>query len=528
MTPAPAIPAVTPAPGERTGLRDFSDRLSPMLVKELRQGLKSPIFAWGLIAMQAALAIMALVATEEGNSQDVNAAFWWSVTGVVCVLLPMRVANALRDEVSSNTMDTLLLTRLSAWRITLGKWLATGALQVLIAITVLPYLVMRYFAGGVNLPMEAAWLAVFLFFGLVTTAVMLGLSWFRFFLVRAVIMLAVVSGAIGFCAGIIEEISSANRYGLDEMYRVLGWAGISWPLVLLVWAAFFFLDVGASQIAPRSENRSTRRRLVALATFILAGAATFHLPVRGGSMALSVALAALMLIPCVQSLCERPANYPPVLQPFVRHGRAGRLAGRLLYPGWPAGLFFSILLITAGLALVLVHLSRLRPFRRGLGSDHNEIMITFAATAGIAGVAIMPLVVRHLIRWSAQLNARRWALIVGAAAAFHLLVMLTASQTSWSVAVANHLLPSGGLLGPISAEIQAREEFDEAYPDLEYRGLQWHEREARTSELHTRNTLLALVSLASWMTGVVVLALRELRTTRRAEEELIAAARRDL
>ena len=88
MTTASADTAALPA--ARRGLRDFSDRLSPMLVKELRQGLKSPVFIWGLIVMQAALAVMAMVAMDEGNSQDVNAAFWWPVAGIVCILLPMR------------------------------------------------------------------------------------------------------------------------------------------------------------------------------------------------------------------------------------------------------------------------------------------------------------------------------------------------------------------------------------------------------------------------------------------------------
>jgi hypothetical protein len=58
----------------------------------------------------------------------------------VCLLLPLRLSAALREEMGGNTMDTLVLTRLSGWRIVLGKWVATAALQVLMALTVLPYL----------------------------------------------------------------------------------------------------------------------------------------------------------------------------------------------------------------------------------------------------------------------------------------------------------------------------------------------------------------------------------------------------
>ena len=430
-----------------------------MLVKELRQGLKSPVFTWGLIAMQTALAIMAMVAMEGGNDRDANEFFWWSSAGVVCVLLPMRVANALRDEMGGNTLDTLVLTRLSAWRITLGKWLATSALQVLVAMTVLPYLIMRYFAGGVNMPMELAWLGIYVVFGLLVTAVMLGVSWFRYFLVRAVLMLGVIAGAAGFCGGTIDEISRTNNYGLDDIYRELGWPGIICILAGVLWAAFFFLDLGAAQIAPRAENRATRRRLAALTLFVTVNGCCFCFKEREASMAFCGMLLAAMALPCIQSLCEQPANYTPVLKPFVTRGAAGRLAGRLLYPGWHTGLWFSLLVAVPGAALMTWHYLQMRMRWSSYGADSSLaywLTIMLSICAGIVGVMILPLVIWRVFRRMEQWNFWRWTTVLLATIAFHALVMIAAwRMESPGITMMNHALPTGGLLVAAEAEMEA-------------------------------------------------------------------------
>jgi hypothetical protein len=521
MTTAAAEPAVLTSPAMPAALRDFSDRLSPMLVKELRQGLKSHVFTWGLIAMQLALALMALVAMGEGeNSEELNAAFWWPVAGIVCILLPMRVANALRDEMGGNTLDTLVLTRLSAWRIALGKWLATGALQVLVATTALPYLIMRYFAGGINLPLELAWLGVYVLFGLLVTAVMLGLSWFRWFLVRAAIMLGVLAAATAFCAATIDEISRTNNYGLDDIYRHMGWAGMACLLLLAVWLGFFFLDIGAAQIAPLSENRATRRRLVALLTLVAGGGAALliDLPDREARAVLATLLTLAMAGPCIQALCERPVNFAPVLNPFVRRGWWGRLAGLLLYPGWHTGLFFTLLLLAAGtLVFVCLALSVTRWPAMGI----EWLVIVAVCAGGVVGGMIAPLVLWRLFRSMEHWNFWRWLLVLLCTGLFHLSVTLIAAKWSWRIAFANHLLPSSGLLAPVVADLQAREEWLRQ-PKLHGNAFGWDFRWDRERELRITHAAVSLVSLGVWLGIAVGLALRELRNTCRAENELIA------
>ena len=405
---------------------------------------------------------------------------------------------------------------------------ATGALQILVAITALPYLIMRYFAGGVNMPLEVAWLGIYVLFGLVTTAVMLGLSWFRYFLVRAIIMLAVLAGAVGFCAGTIEEISR-TRYELDGIYRDVGWPGIVCLVLAILWAAFFFLDIGAAQIAPLSENRSTRRRLAALLTFFGGGGCILLIdsPDPDAALALGSMLMMTMLLPCVQALCERPAVFAPVLRPFVKRGIPGRLAGRILYPGWHTGLFFNLLVMgTAAGFFVFLLLSMLG--RRGgfdFGSREMEQAIIIITAFGSAiGAMIFPVVVWRLFRNMEQWNFWRWLLVMLCIGLFHMTVMLIAAKSSRSVAIVNYLLPSGGMLAPVAAEMQVREEWRgwRSASNSSTESTLYYQRRMREEEILIGHSAMALFSLSAWLTIAIWLALREFRETRRAEDELIA------
>lgn len=350
----PADIAVLPEPDPKVrGLKDFSDRLSPMLVKELRQGMRSPIFVWGLISMNLFLAMVVWLTMASPEERDLHRAFFGGYCFLVCVLLPLRGSNALHEELRGNTIDTLVLTHLSGWRITLGKWVAVAAQQVLASITVLPYLIVRYFAGGLNVPLELAWLGIFLLLGVGAAAVLTGLSWLKFFLLRAAVMLGMTAATGGFCISVLHEMYGyRNEYFIDELYAELGWKFFVIAGIAILHLMFFTLDLGAAQVAGMAENRSTRRRVVGLSVI----AVYIALPLwsyrtlsssmmsrssealLGMGTALAVGTGLLLIL---QSLLEKPVNLAPVLQPFIRKGWIGRLAGRFLYPGWATGVLFS-------------------------------------------------------------------------------------------------------------------------------------------------------------------------------------------
>ena len=134
---------------------DFPAWLPPMLVKELRQGVQSGVFFWTFLLLQAALfllfSVFVLPGTDGRDDQQTLAFFFWAAAVAALVLMvPLRGLGAINAERRGNGLDLLQITRLSATRIVTGKWIAIVAQLFLVAVTFLPYVVVRYFFGGVD------------------------------------------------------------------------------------------------------------------------------------------------------------------------------------------------------------------------------------------------------------------------------------------------------------------------------------------------------------------------------------------
>ena len=432
---APAVPLVH--------LLDFSERLSPMLVKELRQGMRSPMFVWGLIVMNLFLAFTVWLTVLEPEEKAYHLGFFGAYCILVCGLLPLRAAGALHDELKENTIDTLVMTRLTGWRITLGKWLAVVAQQCLAAITVLPYLIVRYFAGGIDVPMELAWLGIFLLAGMGSSAVLTGLSWIKYFLFRAAIMMGVTFAVGGFCVTVLEDIfGNRKNYMLDDMYDQFGWRIFPLLLAPVLHFAFFSLDLGASKVGSLVENRSTRRRLVGVGAIAFygwiglpglasSGSSSIFFHSRGVLFLFSMMFGSgtLFLI-LLQALLEKPVHLVSMVIPWVKRGWWGRLAGRFLYPGWPSGVFFSgtLLLLGSGLALLVLWQAQDKFGFNWLERISLEEWAFFVVGySSVVGMLIAPLVIWQLIlRRRFSWHFGTWLLLVIALGVLHLSVAATA------------------------------------------------------------------------------------------------------
>jgi len=328
---------------------DFADWLSPMIVKELRQSLRSAGFLWRFLLVQVALVFVILIAVIGGASANVSAAatgfFWFFVGLPLTFLLPAAALNSVSGETRDNTLELLLLTRLSARQILVGKWLASFAQAVLLVTTVLPYIAIRYFTGGIDLVGEFTIMGSLLGMNALLTALALAISphlgkfgrvavplilFFGLFLVMNVVpMLFMVFRSTGGGGG-------GPAIGLAQ---VLLWLGSGLLTILLCFEA------GSIPIAPPSENHSSRIRWLGLG--ILFFSVPFILLGRDpGIQALRVAAPILVLI-SIFSLLENPRLYPSLYVPFLRRGWLGKIAGFFFYPGWASG-FYYVLLIFGG------------------------------------------------------------------------------------------------------------------------------------------------------------------------------------
>ena len=367
-------------------LTDFPDRLSPMLVKELRQGMRTKAFVGVFLTLQIILGVILLSAGAAASSDDAgetisNIIFiFFSIA--VLIIQPMRGITALSSEVKGNTIDMTVLTRLSAWRIVTGKWASIVSQSALLLVTIIPYLILRYFFGGMNLVGEIVFLAVLFLSSAALTAVTVGLSASSSVILRSVLpmialpigayslLMALMFGAFGGGGGM------STFFALDtEESRIF----VSIYLAACAYLGFFMLSIGTSLIAPYAENHSTLRRLISLVVTIIAavlGSMSFtdpdHLP-----FYLTFVLLPVFAI----SLSEFAPLAAPTYRKFAKRGPLGQLAGLFLLPGWASGFFFCLLLTGISTAPFLINQSSY------VGQDH--FIYGLACLAGLLFPAVI-------------------------------------------------------------------------------------------------------------------------------------------
>jgi hypothetical protein len=370
-----SVTAVTPAampPPVAGQLDEFSDKLSPMLVKELRQGLRAKTFVILFLALQGLLCVVLLSAIGASSDGDSGPAvskvifFFFSLAALVAQ--PLRGVGALHNEIKGSTIDLMMLTRLGSWRIVIGKWVAIVSQTGLLLMAIVPYLILRYFFGRMELFAELLLLGLVFAGSAIFTAFTVGLSAIPSILVRGLLPLGL---AIYLGAGIMAMTFSNEMNDLIR-FCTLQEKGAAWGVLIglsvglyLGWMA---LALGASMIAPMAENHSTSRRLVALGMVALLGLVGWVAEIPREPMAVMLMLVG---VPAVTIALTEPLELlPPICRPFLRFGNLGKVAGRFLYPGWPSGVVFTGLLLGA---IIGVFFSR--PDRMGVTDVFGTIML---------------------------------------------------------------------------------------------------------------------------------------------------------
>ena len=329
-----------------THLTDFPDKLSPMLVKELRQGLRARSFTMLFLIFQILLAFILLSASASSTTDNAGS----FASGVIFTMFaiaalfiqPMRGVTALSSEITGNTIEMMALTRLSASRIVFGKWIAIVSQTALILITIIPYLILRYFFGGMVLLGELVFLSLIFLTSMALTAVMVGMSGTNAKLSRILPFVAFI-----FMIQIIPAVLFRGGFNNFMSYCTLSdWesrVGISSYVCFITYLGWCALSHGISVIAPAAENHSTLRRLIALGLTCIAVGAGFHPAVDAPAL---LVIYGIILAPAVITALTEPSHLlPPICTPFLKRGLPGRVASVFLLPGWPAGIFYTTLLL---------------------------------------------------------------------------------------------------------------------------------------------------------------------------------------
>lgn len=333
---------------------DASDLLSPIIVKELRQGLRGRVFQSAFLLVQVAMILCvsgALVATSaiDGEQLQMFSGFFWLIVSAPLVaVIPLMGLAALRGEIKANSLELVYLTRLTPWRIVAGKWAALSAQSLLFVFSILPYLVLRYFLGGIDLVNELRMLLVLLGVCLLFTSVTVGFSAHPPWMVRVGVALFFLFGLqfamAAMFAGRVFAMAGSGLGGIDSNPFVI--VPVFGTLGLLL-----MLELGTSKIAPAAATRSLQIRCIGLLT--LGAATALHLLGDKSGIALFAA-APLLFVICITSLIETPRWIRSIYAPYAKRGAIARRLGRLFfYPGWQSGVGYTTI-VAAAMAFLII------------------------------------------------------------------------------------------------------------------------------------------------------------------------------
>lgn len=313
---------------------NVEERLNPIVWKELRQGLKSKGFVATFLGLQGAMVISMLTyaASADGDQGFADGMFWFFLGVMLLLMMPLRALGALHGEIKGNTLDMLFLSRMSSWDIAFGKWLALLVQIVLLVCAILPYLVVRYYMGSVDVTSDLVLLFSEMVISCLLVAIGVGLSSWTSKVMRGLLIFAALSSLYSLPFMLFAMFDSGSSW-----FRFWnGWDVIAWLLVL-IGVMLYFVEYGASQIAPPAENHAIRKRgLGLIITLVLI---VYALLVEQSSQPIAIGLA--LMIPIMIDAVVEPMYAIPTLYRPYRKWKAFRW---LIYPGWPGGLLASVLI----------------------------------------------------------------------------------------------------------------------------------------------------------------------------------------
>ena len=336
----------------------------------------------------------------------------------VLVVQPLRGVGALHGEIKNNTIDLLCLTRLSAWRITYGKWISIVGQSTLILTAIIPYLILRYFFGDMQILSEILLLLSIFLLSCLFTAGTVGLSATNSVIIRILLPIAAAIYVFTslwalFFSGRASFLFLLRPVTLDSSAATLTFLGF---VITCIYATWMLLDLGTSLIAPLAENRATRRRFLSLG-FITITLLAFAFANVEPYTALIIGLALCTPV-AVISLTENANLVQPIITPFTRKGLLGIAAGRILYPGWATGLIFVLILYG------LMHTLMSHNAFHSSGTHEHKITILNSVFAAI----LLPVAMTRLF---ARKHENRFGLFMLFVFAELLSVLIIYAMESW-------------------------------------------------------------------------------------------------
>jgi len=253
------------------------ETVGPIVVKEVRQGLRARVFAifFGtllVVCLTMALVALARVSTSNGgeSGKDFFGAYLTALGGICFFVIPFVAFRSMARELEDETWVLLTLTGLGAASITRGKWVSAMSQALLFASACAPFVLFSYFLNGIDLVQIAVALMLAAAWTSLVTAVAIAISTqahsklgrtVAHFVVLGVLGLA-TAGGIGLSWVLAE---SGHRLVTNAGFRnfAIGAGLFSCALTWLV------LEGAAAGLALASEPASRGPRKALLAVTVL-------------------------------------------------------------------------------------------------------------------------------------------------------------------------------------------------------------------------------------------------------------------
>jgi hypothetical protein len=370
----PDMPALSQT--EPTWVQRLSDRLNPILVREVNQALNGRAFViTASLALLAITMLALLTASQEEISPSMGRETFsialMVLAPILLFILPFQAFLSMRAEVRAGTVEHLLMSRLGPSAIVRGKLLAATVQFVIFLAIFSPLIGMTFLLRGIDVPMIATMLTIAFAYALAASALAIACGalcrWptlFRF--IPFAIMLVGLLWLTGMSMALIEgESHELRRYITGDH------TGRFFSMVLIPAGIFvvFCSMVGAAVLSHPYENRSTRFRLFAWSwvvisavwvyvdwnTYSTSTSSGFMRPARLGEMLFFLSG---LSAGCLSLFAFFASTEPALLSPRVRvrvpKNRLLALLSAPFLPGAGRGLCFTLLLATLSLATVYV------------------------------------------------------------------------------------------------------------------------------------------------------------------------------
>ena len=254
----------------------WSDRLNPILVREITQALKGRAFIILLSLALASIVVTTLVVAAEGVNQagagrDYFVVALTLLTPIAIVLVPIQAFQSMQAELKGGAGEQLLMSDLSPAKIVRGK-ITAAMVQVFLFLSVFgPMLAMTFLLRGVDVATIGFFLVMTLACSLVATSFAVAMGSLTRAKILSSLLFAGTASALGFSAvGLMAGMEEITREISSLLQDNDFWIGIGITLTAFAVAIGLFSMIARSLLTHPYENKSTQFRVLAIVGIVVA------------------------------------------------------------------------------------------------------------------------------------------------------------------------------------------------------------------------------------------------------------------